>query len=126
MKTKMKGFYKRFLYKRDVLHFPDEPSIIMYYCPKDKEVVKEDKRFRTIGYDDLEILNENGTLELTTWRFRSKTRAYFEDFTIRKETAVISFKKNYLKGIPTNYETNIQKIKPWTVYEGKLIEECLL
>jgi hypothetical protein len=61
-------------------------------------LIDNPKNYVTISYADLLLLLEGFKLKVLTWRFRSKMRAYFDDFLIKKEKVEITFSKNYLKG----------------------------
>jgi hypothetical protein len=91
---KLKGFYKRFLYKRSL---DSENKIVHFTDPQDKHFA--DQEHVPLRYQDFELLEAGWAISVSTWRFRSKMRAYFDDFQIRKEKVSICFTKNYYKGI---------------------------
>jgi hypothetical protein len=117
---KLKGFYKKFWYLRDsridIKNKKAKPQII-YSTPRSKENLSEEEKkiFRTLGFDDLEVMLRGGKIFLTTWRFKTKTRAFFNDFEVRKETAHITFEMNYIKGKVSNDGT----MTPWILTSEK-------
>ena len=108
-KPKLKGFYKKYWYKRK--EFQDT---ISFFDPVMEEFKTEEHV--QLCYDDLLGLEKGKTIDLVTWRFRTKMRAYFDDFTIGKESVHIQFKKGYQKGVVLKDG----KIRPWVFTENGL------
>ena len=103
---KLKGFYKRFLYERSEEMIA---KVIHFHLPVNKEFATE--QHTSIMYRDLLLMNQGWKVLLSTWRFRSKVRAYFDDFEIRKEKINVTFAKNYVKGVVDE----LDKIHPFKI-----------
>jgi hypothetical protein len=109
---KLKGFYKRFVYRRKE---NIEEKLIEYYDPQGKSF--SDEEHTSLLYKDLILLSQGWKISLSTWRFRSKVRAYFDDFEVRKEKINICFSKNYQKG----YVDELDKIHPFKIKNSLII-----
>jgi hypothetical protein len=116
--SKLKGFYKNKIYKRRV---SDKKKTVFYSNPRNKEQKNKYPNHRGKGYDDLILMTKGYKLQLTTWRFLTRTRACFDTFTIKKEPCRISFTNKYIKGRVKKDGT----VKPWCLTNEMSLGEVL-
>jgi hypothetical protein len=106
--SKLKGFYKNKIYKRRVSL---KKKTVFFSNPRNKDQQEKFPNHRGKGYDDLLLMAQGYKLQLTTWRFLTRTRACFDTFTIKKEPCRITFSNKYIKG---RVEED-GKVIPWKI-----------